>query len=507
MGTHAANFRELVRAHPKGIKYMDAIRRVRRLLPAIGIVVALSMPAAAVAAPPERFTEHSVDIACSLLAGGGANAYLSASASAQFGSSAGLQLWLPPDDIITDPPSLTSASAAFVIGAGDASLSGPIELVAGEVEGTPGGTAILDAMLEPDGPLEAIENHQTGGGNQSARETVLLQPVSVAGTLTIVRAGFGDIVLPLDTCAGTVTDRVFFANAPSSTVVGTDRLTLQCDWLIDDLYVGLRADASHGLESADVAVFSSELGGFTNVEDAVSFSRRAFDASFVLAPTGVGLDASDGTVTATAALTALERVTFVVQEEGSRVKVSSQELSVSGSLAVTVGEALNLTLAMNDETCPQAIDYAEHSFESGSQGGNTRPAANDTPETAEAIKPGGGATAHTAGTALDGEAVSACLFDGWNQWNLGHSVWYTVVGNGGPMTLDTGGSDFDTVIAAYTAGAAGLTEVACNDDEALDPYGVSRQAKLTIETDAGVVYYVQIGGYVDQSGHLRLRLD
>ena len=72
---------------------------------------------------------------------------------------------------------------------------------------------------------------------------------------------------------------------------------------------------------------------------------------------------------------------------------------------------------------------------------------------------------------------------------MGHTVWYTVVGTGDPITIDTSASDFDTVAAAYVADGGGLTEVACIDDQEFVPIGASYQAILTFDTDAGVEYF------------------
>ena len=78
---------------------------------------------------------------------------------------------------------------------------------------------------------------------------------------------------------------------------------------------------------------------------------------------------------------------------------------------------------------------------------------------------------------------------------MGHTVWYTIIGTGGPITIDTSASDFDTVAAAYVPEGGGLTEIGCADDVEFVPIGHSYQAVLTFDTEAGVEYYVQVGGY------------
>ena len=100
---------------------------------------------------------------------------------------------------------------------------------------------------------------------------------------------------------------------------------------------------------------------------------------------------------------------------------------------------------------------------------------------------------------------------GWRVFEVpvGHTVWYRIVGTGGPVTVDTAGSDYDTIIAVYTAdGSGGFTPVpdACVDDVGLDPIGVTLQSAVTFDTVAGTTYYVQIGGYPQSFPYGNLRV-
>ena len=91
---------------------------------------------------------------------------------------------------------------------------------------------------------------------------------------------------------------------------------------------------------------------------------------------------------------------------------------------------------------------------------------------------------------------------------FGHTLWYSFTGTGGEVTIDTAGSNFDTVVAVYDDG---LNELACIDDIEFDPIGGSFQASLTIDTVEGATYYVQAGGFVSfeggaEFGRLRVRI-
>lgn len=74
---------------------------------------------------------------------------------------------------------------------------------------------------------------------------------------------------------------------------------------------------------------------------------------------------------------------------------------------------------------------------------------------------------------------------------LGKTVWYSFTGTGGEVTIDSAGSDFDTVLGVYDAD---LEQVACVDDVG-DESGFSLQAAVTVGTVAGQTYLVQAGGY------------
>lgn len=98
--------------------------------------------------------------------------------------------------------------------------------------------------------------------------------------------------------------------------------------------------------------------------------------------------------------------------------------------------------------------------------------------------------------------------------DLGHTVWYTFQGTGGDVTVDTQGTNFDSVVAVYTTDGDTWTEVGCQDDVTLPDNSLSYQAILTVPTDAGVTYYIQAGGFrqffdpdIAQSGRLRLAVN
>ncbi|MDJ0770869.1 MAG: calcium-binding protein [Ilumatobacter sp.] len=97
-----------------------------------------------------------------------------------------------------------------------------------------------------------------------------------------------------------------------------------------------------------------------------------------------------------------------------------------------------------------------------------------------------------AATAEPGEPLSSC--------NPGdpslNSVWFTwTPGWSGPATIDTFGSDFDTVLDVFTGSSlASLSEIACNDDSG------GAQSELTFPAVAGETYRIRIDGFLYDAG-------
>ena len=83
----------------------------------------------------------------------------------------------------------------------------------------------------------------------------------------------------------------------------------------------------------------------------------------------------------------------------------------------------------------------------------------------------------------------------------GQSVWYRWTAPAdGQVTIDTTGSDFDTVLAVYTGSAVNsLTGLTSNDDAS----GASRASQVTFAATAGTTYRIAVDGYRTRSGTVR----
>ena len=95
----------------------------------------------------------------------------------------------------------------------------------------------------------------------------------------------------------------------------------------------------------------------------------------------------------------------------------------------------------------------------------------------------------------DGEGGT---FDG----PMTNTVWWRIEATGGSITVDTGGSTFDTMVAVYLVedGAVGA-QIACVDD-----VDESLQALVTFETVGDASYLVQTGGFGGETGDLALAI-
>ncbi len=93
-----------------------------------------------------------------------------------------------------------------------------------------------------------------------------------------------------------------------------------------------------------------------------------------------------------------------------------------------------------------------------------------------------------------GEPVHAGVGGGSSVW------WRWSPPSSGEASIDTFGSNFDTVLAIYTGPSIDqLTEVASNDDS-----GGSRQSQVTFTAQAGVVYMIAVDGFVGAEGGIVL---
>jgi hypothetical protein len=76
------------------------------------------------------------------------------------------------------------------------------------------------------------------------------------------------------------------------------------------------------------------------------------------------------------------------------------------------------------------------------------------------------------------------------------------------VTIDTRGSDFDTVLAAYTVPALGTRREVASDDDIVD--GQDQDSEIGFDATAGTTYWIAVDGFNQgggaDTGAVRLRL-
>ncbi len=451
----------------------------------LGVLASLlvaALPGVAAAAPAQRFTEHAIAIDCALASDDG---FIGAFVvdSSVFDSFGDLAFWAAPAGPESDEPTLVSIGATIV--ADDTSVTADFELIDPET-GDPGGTAVLAMNLTPEGPPEAV-NDQFRDGNRWVRIEGTTQAASVDGTITVPGAE------PFDAagCFASIQDLTHFTTNPSAFVERFDTIGIGCFWETGGGEVNLFASGDSFGAGSDIFVLegAAEYAGFGDPTLTTTAFATAID--LVELPDG---DTVVGTATAAATLEATGEVTRSKDGNGPNIaKFTSERLAVSGSLELSTPDG-DQTLPMDDEHCFASSDHT--SFHSVRPNGpKPGPLANDAPDGAIALGVGKVARIVTGANAEEPEEPCADL-------PITYTAWWTFVGTGNPMTADTAGSNFDTIVGVYDGSPGSLTEIACVDD--VDDPAFSLQARVTVDTVAGVTYYVQAGGFGGSAGRLQL---
>ncbi|HEY5565099.1 MAG TPA: S8 family serine peptidase, partial [Rhodothermia bacterium] len=92
------------------------------------------------------------------------------------------------------------------------------------------------------------------------------------------------------------------------------------------------------------------------------------------------------------------------------------------------------------------------------------------------------------------EQLAYCGYD------IGNSVWWSFTPTGtGSASVNTEGSNFDTMLGIWTGSGHPLTQIACDDDG-----GTGLASQITFDATAGVTYYLRVTGYGGSAGDVVL---
>lgn len=454
---------------------------MRRLAIVLALVALLVVPSAAQAGKPEKYTDFGTFIDCVVTADG-ASGFVFAQSSDVFDDYAEIVLWT--DDAGDDDPPTWSGSASTVDDSGS-NLAATIEIA--DASG-PVGDAIFDADYAPDGDTETFED-DFRNGNSTFRSTFSQTPLAVIASLALP-ASFGTVTV--SDCSGQRYVSSVFVTNPSARVVSGALNGLDCE-------IAGETGSAYLYIIPFIPDFPLEVTWMPDGGEMVT-GQAGFEIDDTLS-IEIELFTADGTLATTAQLEADvafgQTYEYVQQFSNGDRRATGVEWDLSGTITID-GEALPLAGCNGFTDSFKDIITAQQGPKP-----STRLLPNDVPDAARPIAVGGSVVQGTRRTAYDAEADVSCLDfvdpDSGDVFDIPalHTLWYEVVGTGGPITIDTKGSLFDTVVAVYDAGLEPV-DGACNDDVFLgvrSPDARVTTAKVTFMSEAGATYLVQAGSF------------
>jgi hypothetical protein len=385
--------------------------------------------------------------------------------------------------------------AAYV----DGTFTATIPLV--DASGDPAGTGTVNATLTPVGEQFTIDD-SFRFGNVRERFSALVQPLAAEGTAVIDGRTFD-----LSVCFAEDTSVTTFRTNPNSFVERFGTADTNC--IVenaDGTIAGVFIDAGSDDVFVDAFLFEGP-GSPAAANGVVSLSNGTGSGQLEMFDPETG-DPTGGTASIDLGLTASDDFyTYVLHDGAGKQMVRGHLVDVEGTLTFPGLPSFDLTECIAFTGEAKDIFHAPR----GPKPTGKAP-ANDLPAGALRLDVGGKTSQSTRAAVLDQEAGYSCMvfedpFSGTEVIPVEHTVWFKVTGTGGAVTVDTAGSDFDSVAAAYVRdGGGAFVELACVDDVPLDPIGRTLQAAVTFPTTAGTTYYVQVGGFPGFQSYGNLRV-
>jgi hypothetical protein len=449
------------------------------LVAAIALLGSLSWPSTSMAAPPETVTEYNASLTCMGTTSGGEPVLVMTGTSAQFGD----QLVATVGD--PEEPRLTAYSVSG--GWEGREISFDLKVFAGNGGGNLE-PPLLGSFTATTTETSTTEHTDRGGsGNQHVRATIVSATLTAEAVLSLP----GVTVDSLN-CSGSSTTATYVSNSPASTVRFERRFydSARCQ---GNAQVGVFGpeDGEYYL-SVEVGEANNQYNLFGVVEEP---KGKSFTAVLPLRNSQTGEVLGEYEVAVT--LTPKEKATTtVLRTATARITQRTRLYDVSAQVSLPSIEV--------DASC-EALEVTTREIVRAAQGPKptATPPPNDALAGARPIAVGDTVRITTRGAALLPEAPLSCAPEG------GRTVWYSFVGTGVPLHLDTAGSSFDTALAVYQQQDGELLEVGCADDVEQDyPFPTQTlQAQLDVPTTAGRTYYVQVAGVHADYGRLVLSLD
>ena len=351
----------------------------------------------------------------------------------------------------------------------------------------PAGIATLHLDWAPSGaPIEFSEAYRNGNGVQKFVSTQqLLTGAGAVAFEPIGSVGFD--------CGGEVYDQTVTSNNPDTTfgLNLRDDMRVECQivdpdgsvllLLIDPFFPRFIYTTAGGN-----SYYASGLGGDEGSFPALTPAGMAGDFSWLNAFGGDVMDVG--------------RIDLQLAASGIKNTYRSHGMTSTGTVIERPYTVVSgVVTAFSDTFDLSSCDFVNADVrvllhDPVGRGPGGPPPANDLLEGATSL-PVGTSSTSTRGAATGAEASCADAL-GEEVVPFGRTIWYSVDGAGGLVTVDTAGSDFDTAIAVYV----GSTDhpLACIDDVQLGLHhnAKTQQASITFLAEAGHRYLLQVGGWV-----------
>ena len=440
---------------------------------AAGPVLLLAGATPAQAAPQTTVTTFDAGITCVGTTTGGERAFVTFGTSAECGDSVFASVGAEDD------PRLVAFSAGGGWNGGAPAYA--LDVYDAEFERVGEGSVSATTSVRN----ETETTSRGGSRNQQVRAHVVAATLDVVAILELP----GVRIAALD-CSGSQTTTTFEANAPASTVRSQRNLydTNRCDGNAVVAVFG-PAEGEYFL-SVDVERDGQQFHLFGPIDE----PRGTFTVDLPLRNSDTG--DTMGRYPVTVQMTESGPTTRqLLRTAIARVTQAYTWYDVTGSVSLPWGEF--------QATC-EVLEVQTREIIRASQGpkpGGTPP-ANDVATAAAPLTVGSTVRTTTRAASLDAEAEMTCA-----DAPVGRTLWYSFVGTGEPVRIDTAGSSFDTVLSVYRAGGGEYREVACgNDLRDASRTLTSLQGTVELPTRAGVTYHVQVGGIFADYGRLVLSL-
>lgn len=470
---------------------LQVVLPLTRTIPLL-LVALLLVPSPASAAAPIETHDTVLAVVCPRITTADGTFELGLSVPANREPDASLGYWPSDRNPDVDPPLLLGFPSLSLRQSSPTTIDGALDIV--PLDGSEPFLAPIAVELAPAGPATSF-TVEDRFGNVTTRMTFSTEPMEVvSGSVTLGDGPTFDLL----GCAATRGTADIWQTAPTASVIDGEEINITCTWSSADVFAVLVIQQTP-FDSQAVLHAETTAGIWDGAGDP-AIGETAITAELDLVGTGagraaVGLGVEPG-----------PSRTYVQRFRDTRTRVTDTILALSGSVTLFPEGGAPIVLGLEDAAC-DALHSEFHGAQRSTSAAAHRAPDNDTLAGAIDLPPGGTVSVHTEGTVLEGEAPSECLKVDGEFDPFVHTVWYRFTGTGARTTIDTRGSDFDTGVAVYLPTQAGLEEIACSNTVFLDPVGATLQGRVTFDTALGVTYYLQAGGYIDEAGHLIVRLD